>query len=208
MIGYYQDKFPRGYVAMRGWEPQNPTKQTIALPVNTTVDVTTQKETPEWIWPGHVMFLDSTGTKWTKTAPTAAATVVAVAQDASIDWNVLSANSLVGLACSDGFKIATPFFKRSGNATYKVGTPLTYCKASDVAATGDPVPAGEALHGWIKPAATGDTVIGYVAAVGSEANGSLNLQKNFVEAENSMSPANTAYFVIWNTSFHPAAPTA
>lgn len=195
MIGYYQDKYPRGYVAMRGWDPQNPTKQTIALPVALEKDTVTNADRPEWIWPGHVMFATVDG-HWTKTAPTDVKTrlCIAVAQDASTDWNVLSANSLVGLACSDGFKIATPFFKRGEQ--YDVGTPLTYCTtAAD----------GEDYEGWIKPAkATTDVVIGYVAATGSEADGSINLQPNFVDAQNSMSPAETAFFVVWNTHFSPA----
>jgi len=205
MIGYYQDKYPRGYVAMRGWDPQNPTKQTIALPVALETDEVTEAKRPEWIWPGHVMFATVDGT-WTKTAPTDTKTrlCIAVAQDASTDWNVLSANSLVGLACSDGFKIATPFFKRGEQ--YDVGTPLTYCTADDVAVEGqDPAKAGKPLHGWIKPAkAATDIVIGYVAAVGSADDGSVNLQPNFVDAQNSMSPKETAFFVIWNTHFSPA----
>lgn len=209
MIGYYQDKYPRGYVAMRGWDPQNPTKQTIALPVETETDEVTGNKRPEWIWPGHVMFATVDGT-WTKVVPddVTERLCVAVAQDASTDWNVLSANSLVGLACSDGFKVATPFFKRSGDANYKIGTPLTFCVSTDVATATDPAKLGDPLYGWIKPAATGDTVIGYVAAVGSMDNGSLNLQPNFVDAQNSMSPAETAFFVIWNTHYSPAAPAA
>lgn len=210
MIGYYQDKYPRGYVAMRGWDSQNPTKQTIALPVATETDAVTGNDRPEWIWPGHVMFATVDGT-WTKVVPDDVneRLCVAVAQDASTDWNVLSAHSLVGLACSDGFKIATPFFKRSGDANYKIGTPLTYCTAADTAvADTDPAKTGDPLYGWIKPAATGDVVIGYVAAVGSMDNGSLNLQPNFVDAQNSMSPAETAFFVIWNTHYSPAAPAA
>jgi hypothetical protein len=199
MIGYYQDKYPRGYVAMRGWDPQNPTKQTIALPVALETDEVTDAQRPEWIWPGHVMFATTDG-HWTKTVPADASSrlCVAVAQDASTDWNVLSANSLVGLACSDGFKIATPFFKRDADENYLVGTPLTYCTSAD----------GAEYAGWIKPAATGDTVIGYVAATGGETNGSVNLQPNFVDAQNSMSPASTAFFVIWNTHYSPAAPKA
>lgn len=194
MIGYYQDKYPRGYVAMRGWDPQNPTKQTIALPVALEKDDVTDADRPEWIWPGHVMFATEDGT-WSKTAPTNKNRLcIAVAQDASTDWNVLSANSLVGLACSDGFKIATPFFKRG--VQYDVGTPLTYCTTDA---------DGEDYEGWIKPAtAATDVVIGYVAATGNADDGSVNLQPNFVDAQNSMSPASTAFFVIWNTHFSPA----
>ena len=199
MIGYYQDKYPRGYVAMRGWDPQNPTKQTIALPVALEEDSVTGENHPEWIWPGHVMFATADG-HWTKTVPADATSrlCVAVAQDASTDWNVLSANSLVGLACSDGFKIATPFFKKGGSISYKVGTPITYCDSAD----------GADLAGWIKPAEAGDVVIGYVAATGNADDGSVNLQPNFVDAQNSMSPKSTAFFVIWNTHYSPAAPKA
>jgi hypothetical protein len=205
MIGIYQDEFPRGRVAMRGWDPQNPTKQTIALPV---VDKT-NPEKPEWIWPGHVLFPTADGKMWTKT-PTGTPTVIAVAQDASVDTHVLAANSLVGLACSDSFKLATPFFRKNTGDNYTIGTALTYCKATDtVESSGGK--AGDAV-GYIKPAAKGDVVIGYVcetpAVADTQNHNAWNLQPDFVNAVDSMSKKKNAFFVIWNTCYQVQGPTA
>lgn len=203
-IGYYQDPFPRGRVAMRGWDPQNPTKQTIALPVNTTTDEG-GRIVPEWIWPGHLMFPTADGTAWTKnpTNPT----VIAVAQDASTDPDVVAANSLVGLACSDAFKLATPFFRRGADDNYAFGTPLTYCTTDD---EDENTNGGKSLEGWIKPAGETDPVIGYVCGtVHDGVNGSENLQSSFVTATDSMAAKSNSYLVVWNTSWKPAAtPTA
>ena len=205
MIGIYQDEFPRGRVAMRGWDPQNPTKQTIALPV---APKTGDAGAPEWIWPGHVMFPTTDG-KWTKVAPAKAA-IIAVAQDASVDTHVLAARSLVGLACSDSFKLATPFFRQKSGDSYTLGTALTYC-ASNENVDGTTVSTGVgSAAGYIKPAGSSDTIIGYVceapvdpALIGK--NGSLNLQPDFVNATDSMSKKENAYFVIWNTCYQVKA---
>lgn len=212
MIGIYQDKFPRGRVAMRGWDPQNPTKQTIALPVAKVAEGSTERE---WIWPGHVMFPTSDGKSWTKVAPTTGKPVViTVAQDASVDPDVMAANSLVGLACSDSFKLATPFFRRGEDDNYIMGTPLTYC-ASTENVDGSDAGSGKvgSAAGYIRPAKTGDLVIGYVCeAPATEAvkgiHGSINLQPDFVNATDSMSQKENAFFVIWNTCYQVAAPTA
>lgn len=205
MIGIYQDEFPRGRVAMRGWDPQNPTKQTIALPV---APKTGDAGAPEWIWPGHVMFPTADG-KWTKVAPAKAA-IIAVAQDASVDTHVMAARSLVGLACSDSFKLATPFFRQKTEDSYTLGTALTYC-ASNENVDGTTVSTGVgSAAGYIKPAGVNDTIIGYVceapvepALVGK--NNSLNLQPDFVNATDSMSKKENAYFVIWNTCYQVKA---
>lgn len=210
MIGIYQDEFPRGRVAMRGWDPQNPTKQTIALPV---APKTGDAGSPEWIWPGHVMFPTTDG-KWTKEVPSKVS-IIAVAQDASVDTHVLAARSLVGLACSDSFKLATPFFRQkpAGSTpadSYTLGTALTYCASNEnvdgtTAATGLGTAAG-----YIKPAGANDTIIGYVCEAPVDPmligkNGSLNLQPDFVNATDSMSKKENAYFVIWNTCYQVKA---
>lgn len=207
MIGIYQDEFPRGRVAMRGWDPQNPTKQTIALPV---APKTGDAGAPEWIWPGHVMFPTTDG-KWTKTAPAKVA-IIAVAQDASVDTHVMAARSLVGLACSDSFKLATPFFRQKTGDSYTLGTALTYC-ASNENVDGTTATGVGSAAGYIKPAEANDTVIGYVceapvdpALIGK--NNSLNLQPDFVNATDSMSKKENAYFVIWNTCYQVQGPTA
>jgi hypothetical protein len=210
MIGYYQDKYPRGYVAMRGWDPQNPTKQTIALPV---APKTGDAGAPEWIWPGHVMFPTADG-KWTKEVPSKVS-IIAVAQDASVDTHVLAARSLVGLACSDSFKLATPFFRQKpANSTpadsYTLGTALTYCASNENV---DGITASSGLGraaGYIKPAGASDTIIGYVCEAPVDPmligkNGSLNLQPDFVNATDSMSKKENAYFVIWNTCYQVKA---
>lgn len=210
MIGIYQDEFPRGRVAMRGWDPQNPTKQTIALPV---APKTGDAGKPEWIWPGHVMFPTADG-KWTKAAPAKPA-IIAVAQDASVDTHVLAARSLVGLACSDSFKLATPFFRQKpGDAgvadNYALGTALTFC-ASNENVDGTTVSTGVGTAaGYIKPAGVNDTIIGYVceapvdpALIGK--HGALNLQPDFVNATDSMSKKENAFFVIWNTCYQVKA---
>lgn len=201
MVGYYQDKFPRGRVAMRGWDPQNPTKQTIALPVTPSAE---DNKKPEFIWPGHVVFAKKNDTtsryEWTKTPQENA--VICVAQDASVDTHVMAAHSLVGLACSDAYKLATPFFRKNTADTYEFGTPLTWCTAEDKVT--DAGTAGDAI-GYIKPAAAGDTIIGYVAEdvdpLYKATNGSMNLQPNFVDAIDSMSEKANAFFVIWNTCY-------
>jgi len=193
---------------MRGWDPQNPTKQTIALPV---APKTGDAGAPEWIWPGHVMFPTTDG-KWTKTAPAKVA-IIAVAQDASVDTHVMAARSLVGLACSDSFKLATPFFRQKTGDSYTLGTALTYCDSNEnVDGTTVATGVGSAA-GYIKPAEASDTVIGYVceapvdpALIGK--NNSLNLQPDFVNATDSMSKKENAYFVIWNTCYQVQGPTA
>lgn len=205
MIGIYQDKFPRGRVAMRGWDPQNPTKQTIALPVAETAGE------KEWIWPGHIMF-PTTGADgvvaWTKKAPAsgAALNVIAVAQDASVDPDVLAAYSLVGLACSDSYKLATPFFRKATADNYTIGTALTYC-ASNENVDGTTATAGAVgtAAGYIKPAGADDTIIGYVCQVPDGIfkadHNAMNLQPNFVDAIDSMSVRENAQFIVWNTCY-------
>lgn len=189
MLGTYKREFPRGYV-MRGWDPQNPSKQTTALPVATD----NAAGRPDKIFAGMIIS-SADGTTWTnKTAANASATVkntLSVAQDGIERWDVMAADSLVGLSCTGEFRFATPFFARykKGKSTtdtpasahlavYTKGTPLTYCGASETeyaytdvhASTGELFASQRSLAGFIRPAEAGETVIGVVAETHSGRN--------------------------------------
>lgn len=207
-FGTYKAPFPRGRV-LRGWDPQNPTKQTKGLPVTkvTREDGTTG---PEWIYPGHIISATPSGSTvaWTKGVPTGTDVtdcILACAAEASTDLNTAAAKSLMGMELTDSFRFATPFFRRNTGDTYTVGTRLTYCAATEAVTTGGT--AGSAI-GYIRPAATGETVIGIVVESGSGINGSVDLQKSFLEAVDSSSVRENAYYVIWDTAYQPAAPSA
>lgn len=195
-FGTYKAPFPRGRV-LRGWDPQNPTKQTKALPVKEETKENGVKDL-EWIYPGHLIagVQDGTKTVWTKAMPASGDFILAVAAAASTDLDVVNARSLVGLEVTDSFRIATPFFRTDSGDNYAVGTKLTYCKAAEG------TPAGK-LNGYIRPAATGEPVIGVVAESGTGKNGSVDLQSSFVEAIDSSSIRANAYFVIYDTAYQP-----
>lgn len=226
MIGHYQDTYPRGYV-LDGWDPQNPTKMTKSLPV--AVEATPSgRVAPQFIWPGMVITPSKDGTHWVRgvekeTTPT----VVAIAQDASTDFDVLSADSLVGLLCSDSFKIASPFFARGeGNKNlYKTGTTITFCtndEKENRTVNGSEVELS--LSGFFKPAAKDSVVIGTVIAQFTGKNGAQAvsteseptttnslcaaqpLQETFGTAVNSHALKDNAYLVHFVTTFQPAAP--
>lgn len=195
MLGTYKREFPRGYV-MRGWDPQNPSKQTTALPVATDA-----YGRPDQIFAGMIIS-SADGNTWThKTAhetspgmPTILNTL-SVAQDGIERWDVMAADSLVGLSCTGEFRFATPFFARykKGKSTtttpssahlavYTKGTPLTYCKATETeyaytevdTTTGalmtQPNGSPRSLAGFIRPAEEGEAVIGVVAETHSGRN--------------------------------------
>ncbi len=195
-FGTYKAPFPRGRV-LRGWDPQNPTKQTKGLPV--------KKETKhgvkvsEWIYPGHIITAKPSGTdvEWTKGIPTTGDYILAVASAASTDLDVVNAKSLVGLEMTDSFRIATPFFKKG--VSYPVGTKLAACKQNETT-TGDDT--GDSLAGYVRPAVTGDLVVGVVV------EGPVNLQESFTTALDSSSFRENAYFLIYDTAYQPANPTA
>lgn len=195
-FGTYKAPFPRGRV-LRGWDPQNPTKQTKALPVKEETKQNGMKGS-EWIYPGHLIagVVDGTKTVWTKAMPASGDFVLAVASAASTDLDVINARSLVGLEVTDSFRIATPFFRTDVADSYAVGTKLTYCKATEG------TPAG-ALNGYIRPAAANEPVIGVVVESGTGKNGSVDLQKSFVEAIDSSSIRANAYYVIYDTAYQP-----
>lgn len=229
-IGHYQDVYPRGYV-LNGWDPQNPTKLTTALPV--AKETTPHGHThPQWIWPGMVITPTEDGTHWRKgVAADTTPTVVAIAQDASEDPNVIMARRLVGLMCSDDFEIASPFFARKGKYNgdapmYKRGLALTYCVEGE---TEKRMIDGEEvdlpLDGFFRPAEEGEPVIGIVSSQFTGINGSQEVTSKLVEptATNSVNaaeplqetfetttyshciPAN-AYMVHFQTTFRPVAP--
>lgn len=226
MIGHYQDAYPRGYV-LDGWDPQNPTKMTKSLPVATEVKAD-GRIAPQFIWPGMVITPSKDGTHWVRGVESdVTPTVVAIAQDASTDYDVLDADSLVGLLCSDSFKIASPFFARgASNANlYKTGTTLTYCKAAETESrtiNGQSVTVD--LTGFFKPTtATTDPVIGTVIAQFTGKNGAQAvstdteptkdnsicaaqpLQETFGTAISSHSLKENAYMVHFVTTWQPAA---
>lgn len=230
ILGTYKREYPRGYV-MRGWDPQNPTTLSSALPV--AVDPATTL--PYDIQPGMVISTNSTGDAWQLGGT---GSLIAVAQDGVERWDVMAADSLVGLLCSGKFRFATPFFARyaknssatSGAGTaavYTAGTPLTFCADGEfeyartgVSATdGALSPVKRSLKGFIRPAVKGETVIGYVAETHSGINRAAAYpteaavparadQESIGKAVDSTSKFTNAYMVIWDSSLAPSAPTA
>ena len=197
-FGYYQAPFPKGQV-LRGWDPQNPTKQTTALPVNK------DGSKPELIYSGQIISSGNTG-EWTKGVPTGATKfALAFAQDSSHDFNVINAGRLVGLSLTDSYTFATPFFRRNDGDAYTVGTRLTWCTAADKI-TGDGTVNGNGeAAGYIKPAGENDVVIGVVKQSGNGKYNSINLQESFVGAIDSSSEKENAYYVIWDSAYQPQA---
>ena len=228
ILGTYKREYPRGYV-MRGWDPQNPSTLTSALPV--AVDPATAK--PYDVQPGMIVSTTSDGKSWQLGGT---GSLIAVAQDGVERWDVMAADSLVGLLCSGKFRFATPFFARyakgtsttSGTGTaavYTAGTPLTFCADAEKewaptgvnTADGSLVPVERSLKGFIRPAAEGETVIGYVAETHSGINRAASYndsvparadQVSIGKAVDSTSKFTNAYMVIWDSSLTPAAPTA
>lgn len=207
-IGTYKTTFPRGRFP-RGWNPQNPVKQTLALPVQKEPN-TDGREITQFIWPGHVITPTADGTKWQRGVPAGSTPgYVAIAQDSSWkDYDAIEVNKLVGLSCSDSFRFATPFFARMSGANtgnqipaYTVGTRVTYCTNDETETRADGTVIN--LSGYIRPAKAGEPVIGVVAEQGSGINSSIALQPNWETAIDSESIPENAYFVVFDTSFAP-----
>ena len=194
-FGYYQAPFPKGQV-LRGWDPQNPTKQTTALPVKK------EGSKPELIHSGQIISSGTDG-KWTKGVPDGATKfALAFAQDSSHDFNVINAGTLVGLSLTDSYTFATPFFRQNTNDAYTVGTRLTWCTELDTIKSSGGT-TGEAV-GYIKPVTSADeVVIGVVKESGTGKNSSINLQESFVGALDSSSEKENAYYVIWDSAYQP-----
>lgn len=236
ILGTYKREYPRGYV-MRGWDPQNPTTLSSALPVNKSV---TGK--PDEIQPGMIISTDADGTKWTLGVATDATAAqknrVAFAQDGIERWDVMAADSLVGLLCSGKFRFATPFFARYAKdsstsattgtaAVYTAGTPLTYCLADETEyaetgvnpETGALVRESRSLAGFIRPAEDGEQIIGHVAETHSGINRAASYktatavparadQISIGQAVDSTAKFTNAYMVIWDTDLTPVVDKA
>lgn len=221
-IGHYQDVYPRGYV-LNGWDPQNPTKLTTALPV--AKETTAHGQTrPQWIWPGMVITPTEDGAAWKKgVGADETPTVVAIAQDASEDPNVIMARRLVGLMCSDDFEIASPFFARHPLAStggeaidsenevpmYTRGLALTYCKAGEVdKRTVDGEEVELPLDGFFRPAQEGEPVIGIVSSQFTGVNGSQEVTSKTVAptADNSINAAEPLQETFETTTYSHCLP--
>ena len=222
ILGTYKREYPRGYV-MRGWDPQNPSTLTSALPVAVDPDTAQLYD----IQPGMVISTDTDGKSW-KLGGTGS--LIAVAQDGVERWDVMAADSLVGLLCSGKFRFATPFFARyakgtsatSGTGTaavYTAGTPLTFCADAEFewartgvdADDGTLVPVKRSLKGFIRPATGDEKVIGYVAETHSGINRAAAYssesavparadQESIGKAVDSTSKFTNAYMVIWDSA--------
>lgn len=218
MRGYYKTRFPQ-MVPARNWDPQSPSQPTIALPL--PKDETTAVE---FVWPGMVLSAKADGSAWQVGVPAGETpTIVAIAQDptyGSQSDNVRMAGSLVGLPCTGNFRICTPFFKRG--VAYPVGTALTYCTAAETLPTGNLHGEPAALKGCVKPAATGEPVIGYVVRSAAEkfyadvnhgdvngtnkTDGAFAMQLSIDEAVASDAIKENSYFIEFDTAFQPTAP--
>lgn len=217
ILGTYKREYPRGYV-MRGWDPQNPTTLSSALPV-----VKDAQGMPDEIQPGMIISTNAEGNAWKLGAPATDNALIAFAQDGVERWDVMAADSLVGLLCSGKFRFATPFFARlkksGGAAVYTAGTPLTYCadgeketvKTGVSATTGALVGVERSLAGFIRPAESGDKVIGYVAETHNGLNRAAAYpdetavsaradQESIGKAVDSTSKFTNAYMVIWDSA--------
>jgi len=211
LIGTYEDNYPKGHIK-RGWDPQNPTQPRITVPV--TKDETTNEY--EFIWPGHLIFLTADNT-WTKnpgdTATTKPPAVICVANDASIkDYDVVAANGLHGYPTTYPYTFETPFFRRKSSDNYTMGTPLTFC-ANTENIDGTTTTAGQGTaQGYLRPAATGEAVIGYISEVPTAPyvgiNGSFNLRPSFKLATNSTAKRENSYTIVWTANYKVDAPTA
>lgn len=224
-IGIYEHTWPRGH-AGDGWDPQNPTKQTISHPVKKVASIDGTK--PDFIWAGMVITQTANGTHWQRGVEAGVTpTIVCIAQDCSVDEDVNAANSLVGLSCSDKFTIFTPFFARNaGNVAephmYLAGTAITYCKAGETEKRvigGDQVDLP--LEGFVRPAQKGEPVIGVIRHHYTGINGAAPavqgatptatnsvcgaepLQATFETTTLSGVNRENAYFIQFDTAFSP-----
>ena len=218
MRGYYKTRFPQ-MVPARNWDPQSPSQPTIALPLPKD-----ENDVVEFVWPGMVLSAKADGSAWQVGVPAGETpTIVAIAQDptyGSQSENVRLSGSLVGLPCTGNFRIVTPFFKR--DEAYPVGTALTYCKGNESIAlpTGKMINEDPIVQGCVRPAAEGDTVIGYVVrsqapkfygvanhgdtTEGIADCGAFAMQKSIDEAVASDAIKENSYFIEFDTAFQPS----
>ena len=223
--GTYKDVFPKMLPA-RNWDPQRPSQPTIALPCPKQAGGSKKLET---VLAGMILSATPGATEWTVgvkdgTKPT----IIAVAQDGTKgnqSMNVQLADSLVGLPCTGNFRICTPFYKRG--VAYAVGTPLTYATDVEEQAASYKSGSGDQMHGCVRPAQTGEPVIGYVVRsqpakfygivnyddpTGTSAtnttDGAFAMRKSINEAVCSLALSENSYFIEYDTAFQPEAPTA
>lgn len=186
IIGTYKRDYVRGQV-LRGFDTQNPTTRTLALPVH---EDPINDPTIGIIHQGMVVSINTAGTEWVKgvKSGTSDTSVVAVAHTDSYEDDVLAAGGLLGLQCSGQYRFATPFFKHyteakvvasgatSGQtnvtaatlANYKVGTQLAACGNDETDVVFINTPEGVKAKtvncaGYVRPAKSGDVIIGVVA---------------------------------------------
>lgn len=170
--GTYKRLFPRGW-ALRGWDPQNPTGLTTALPVSK--DPVTGA--PEPVLQGMVVSISEDGTTWDLgVKDDAHGNTVAFANRDATDLDVIDADKLTGLQFAGQYRFATPFFARhlvdsataqpTGNPIdYKPGTPITFCKADEFVSKwvrdleGNWVAVTTSAKGYVRPAQAGEQII-------------------------------------------------
>ncbi len=119
-IGYYQRPKIRATV-LRGYDPNNPTRLTEGHRVQAGVTILS----------GMVISLVTGGDgalEWVK--GWAAGRLPYITVQDSVDFDVVSANSLVGFSCLGNFKFQTGYFKTG--ETYTLDTPLTAGTGGDL----------------------------------------------------------------------------
>lgn len=85
------------------------------------------------------------------------------------DPDTVEAGKLTGLSCAGQFEIQTPYFLAGQN--YPVDLPLTFVPNDGA----DAVDSGSGALGELRPAANGDTVVGYISrARGQNSPGDLS----------------------------------
>lgn len=228
--GYHRTDYPRGW-AMRGLNsPMGLGHRKTTLPVSKD-----NRGLSATIFQGQIMSVDPTGTHWVLGVPTDASltNMVYIANKHSFDPDVEDADNLDGLACSGQFRYATPYFARTSgtdaatatNYQYTPGVALTYCKDTEEdliyyrnPSTGEEEPTVRSLNGFVRPAAEGEPIIGYIAemhtGVNADADATKNsfgawaLQQTFDTAVDSQSVPEGAYVIVFDTSFVPGVQVA
>lgn len=133
-----------------------------------------------------------------------------IAMNDSFDFDVMNANSLVGLNCQKAITVGTPFFMdalkgESTNTpyTYAIGTPLTWALPGEVnvrASNG----ALEPAEGYVRPAKAGETIIGRVTREGPvNLNGGTG-DAGFINASVSYAEPANNYVLYFTTALQGA----
>lgn len=240
-IGTYKRKMP-ALQAFGGYDPQNPTTLQKALAVTTA-----QQYDPEsYIWSGMLVSADTDGTHWRTGVAATPSNLIGFAVWDSWDFPTRGAGDLVALTCHGKFRLGTAFFARntakSGKTitaattsledtdpiAYTTGMALTACKDGeyDVVAETSVSPEGyltysykaRSLKGFVRPAKTGEPVIGIVSEQHDGINGTVAvakatatvpdgvwaLQTSVGDAVDSTSVKDNAYLLVIDTTFAPS----